>query len=80
MSDPYDHVREAFHTVADGLMGWNDPPERAVRRSNGTEASYRHEDITALENAGEALIRAGCYSEAVALFALALRVRMSLDG
>ena len=26
--DPYEHVREAFHTVGEGLMDWNDPPEQ----------------------------------------------------
>lgn len=25
--DPYENVRGAFHTVAGGLMGWQDPPQ-----------------------------------------------------
>jgi hypothetical protein len=74
-ADPYDHVREAFHITADGLMDWNDPPERAVSRSPGTRLSYRHSDIALLENAAESLSRAGDLANAVALWALALRVR-----
>ncbi len=73
--DPYNRVREAFHTVADGLMGWEDPPERAVSRSNGLGACYRESDIPTLEKAAESLVRAGDFTNAVALWALALRVR-----
>jgi hypothetical protein len=75
MPDPYDHVREAFHITADGLMDWNDPPERAVSRSNALGASYRESDIPTLEKAAESLSRAGDFTNAVALWALALRVR-----
>jgi hypothetical protein len=73
--DPYDHVREAFHITADGLMDWKDPPERAVSRSNGLGASYRESDIPTLEKAAESLVRSGDFTNAVALWALALRVR-----
>ena len=75
MPDPYDHVREAFHVVADGLMDWEDPPERAESRSNGLGASYRESDIPTLEKAAESLVRSGDFTNAVALWALALRVR-----
>ncbi len=78
MTDPYDYVREAFHTVADGLMGWNDPPERAESRSNGLGASYASSDIDTLERAADSLVRAGDFTNAVPLWALALRVRHGL--
>jgi hypothetical protein len=73
--DPYDHVREAFHITADGLMDWNDPPERAVSHSKALGACYRESDIPTLEKAAESLVRAGDFTNAVALWALALRVR-----
>jgi hypothetical protein len=73
--DPYDHMREAFHIVADGLMEWKDPPERAETPSNGTRADYRATDVPTLEKAAESLARSGDFTNAVALWALALRVR-----
>ena len=76
MTDPYDHMREAFHIVADGLMEWEDPPVEAIqRRSNDTQAYYRATDIPTLEKAAESLARQGDFTNAVALWALALRVR-----
>jgi hypothetical protein len=75
VTDPYDHVREAFHITADGLMDWKEPPERAGSRSNGFGASYLDSDIPTLERAAESLTRAGDFTNAVALWALALRVR-----
>lgn len=45
--DPYDHVREAFHTVADGLMGWNDPPKGTRRICSEREAEAREDVRTA---------------------------------
>lgn len=76
--DPYDHVRAAFHTAADGLIDWQDPPERAVSRSNGSGEGYRHGDIETLERAADSLVRAGDFTNAVPLWALALRVRYGL--
>lgn len=73
--DPYDHVREAFHVVADGLMEWKEPPERGVRDSDALGASYRTSDIPALERIAERLTRDGHIREAVELWALALRIR-----
>jgi hypothetical protein len=75
MTDPYDHMREAFHIVADGLMEWEDPPEPPVRNPNATRAAYRVTDIETLERAADALVRVGDFTNAVALWALALRVR-----
>ncbi len=78
MTDPYDHVREAFHGVAKAAMDWNAPPERAERRGDGLrggQASYRTSDISTLEKAAESLARQGDFTNAVALWALALRVR-----
>jgi hypothetical protein len=75
MTDPYDHIREAFHITADGLMDWKECPEPPERRSNGLGASYRESDIGTLETAAESLSRAGDLTNAVALWALALRVR-----
>ena len=96
MTDPYDHMREAFHITADGLMNWQEPPSEpevtlefmpdfesgaihaardAESRSNALEASYRDTDIETLEKAAESLSRAGDFTNAVALWALALRVR-----
>jgi hypothetical protein len=77
-ADPYDHVREAFHITADGLMDWNDPPERAVSRSPGTRLSYRHSDIALLENAAESLTRLGDVRGALPLWARALEIREAL--
>ena len=77
-ADPYENVREAFHVVADGLMDWNDPPDAHGSRSNGTRegnAAYRTSDIPTLEKAAESLARQGDFTNAVALWALALRVR-----
>jgi hypothetical protein len=76
-SDPYDHVREAFHITADGLMDWNDPPQGAESRSNGLGASYLPQDIDALEAAADALSRAGQIQHAVAMWAIALRIRQA---
>jgi hypothetical protein len=78
MTDPYDHMREAFHIVADGLMEWKEPPERAVSRSNGLGASYLPSDIDALETAGELLTRDGHVQAAIALWSIALRIRQAL--
>jgi hypothetical protein len=78
MPDPYDHMREAFHIVADGLMEWQDPPGRAETPRDATEevrTSYRASDVPTLEKAAESLARAGDFTNAVALWALALRVR-----
>ncbi len=36
--DPYNRVREAFHTVADGLMEWQDPAELTSREYRRLEA------------------------------------------
>ena len=77
--DPYDHLREAFHTAADGLMGWEDPPEAPGSRSNGTGASYLALDVPTLERAADSLVRSGDFTNAVALWALALRVRRGLS-
>ena len=78
MTDPYDHMREAFHLVGDGLMDWKDPPERAESRSDALGASYLPRDIDALENAAESLVRLGDIGNAINLWALALRVRQAL--
>lgn len=75
--DPYAHVRAAFHTVADGLMGWEDPPERSERRSEGTQALDRVSDIALLETAAESLTRLGDIRGAIALWARALELRQS---
>lgn len=76
--DPYENVRAAFHAAADGLMDWQDPPERAERRSEGTGAVYLARDIPALEEAAESLTRLGDLRNAIALWALALRVRQGV--
>jgi hypothetical protein len=97
--DPYEHVREAFHITADGLMDWEDPPiyqcqigpgcenahpeqkccgilaRRTESRSKPLGGSYREADISTLEKAAESLARQGDFTNAVALWALALRVR-----
>ncbi len=78
--DPYDHVREAFHTVAAGLMGWKDPPGRAVSRSNGLGACYLAQDIDTLETAGELLSRDKHVDAAVAVWSLALKIRKALNA
>ena len=78
MTDPYDHMREAFHIVAEGLMSWEDPPERRRTDSDAIPAAYRAEDITTLEGAADALSRAGEVRHAIALWAIALRIRQAL--
>jgi hypothetical protein len=78
MTDPYDHVREAFHTVAGGLMDWKECPEPPVSRSPGTRRSYRHSDIALLENAAESLTRLGDVRGALPLWARALEIREAL--
>lgn len=76
--DPYDHVREAFHTVADGLMGWEDPPSVPESRSNGLRRSTLGQEIALLERAGECAMRAREVSLGVELFAFALKLRAAL--
>jgi hypothetical protein len=78
MTDPYDHMREAFHIVADGLMEWEDPPERAESRSPGSRLAYRHSDIALLETAAESLMRLGDIRGALPLWARALEIREAL--
>jgi hypothetical protein len=81
MTDPYDHMREAFHIVADGLMEWEDPPERAESDSHALGAPYLGSLIPVIERAGERATRAHSMSDAVALFSLALRLRAAVrDG
>ena len=75
MTDPYDHMREAFHIVADGLMDWKECPEAPETLSAPLRAYYRTTDIETLEKAAESLARQGDFTNAVALWALALRVR-----
>jgi hypothetical protein len=78
MPDPYDHIREAFHIVADGLMEWEDPPSGAETRSKGTRLAYRHSDIALLETAAESLVRLGDIRGALPLWARALEIREAL--
>lgn len=75
--DPYDHVREAFHIAADGLMGWEDPPDAPVRDSDATRALGRTSDIALLETAAESLTRSGDIRGAIALWARALELRQA---
>lgn len=73
--DPYDNVRAAFHTVADGLMGWEDPPKRAERRSNAPMDAPPTADIDALEAAAEALVRHDEIRHAITVWAHILQLR-----
>jgi hypothetical protein len=89
MTDPYDHMREAFHIVADGLMEWEDPNgyeqtgsvlgyKRSESRSDAIGAHYRASDAVALERIADQLTRDGHIREAVELWALALKIREGL--
>ena len=64
--DPYAHLRRAFHTVADGLMDWRDPPDPQASTLGA---------VRTLETAADSLMRLGDPGNAVKLYALALRLR-----
>ena len=85
--DAYDHMREAFHIVADGLMEWEDPPERTLDTFTRAYAgdvgrskfvAMAEMDVEAIEKLSDAAIRSGDTQTAVKGYALALRLRSEL--